>query len=116
MSWTNGYLIRCDRCGRFCGYQAYDEETPFGCADYDNPEPFEPSHYCKLCAVKLYEDYLKAFRRGCRSGNWRKSDAEIRAAKKCGLQWVHDTPKIDPETGEEVTYRYILCEEERNVG
>jgi hypothetical protein len=88
MSFTKNNHIRCDTCGRLC--RPYDEETPFGCADPEYPEPYDPFHYCKPCSKKLYRDWKRRLSESLHYGDWSKSLAEQRAAKELGLVWVHN--------------------------
>lgn len=110
MSYTKNYRIRCDDCGLFC--VPFDSETPFGCADPEYPEPYDPYHYCESCSEKLYRKYLEGFRKGKRSGNYEKSNAEMRAAKDCGLVWLHSSGvgTYGTETNRS-PYQYIPKEE-----
>jgi len=85
MNWTKDYHTRCDICGKFC--ILYDEETPYGTKDYEEPEPLDPYHYCKKCSKENYQNWLKQFKSGSRYGDWRKSDAENKAARKMNLVW-----------------------------
>lgn len=90
--------IRCDNCYKFC--VPYDQETPFGCSNYDPPfrsyriiEPYDPYDYCNKCADELYSKWLDYFQQGGRNGYWQKSKAEIKAAEESGLVWVHNMPR-----------------------
>lgn len=88
MSWTKNGRTFCDKCGKFC--VPFDEETPFGCANPEAPEPYDPYHYCKPCSKILYKEYLVEFQIGrAVNGMWAKSKAETRAAKKFKLVWLH---------------------------
>lgn len=78
---------RCGDCGAFVSYDA-DQYTPYGCADPEAPEPYDPTYLCKKCSEKDYREWLKKFQAGVRYGNWGKSRGEQRAAKKCGLVYV----------------------------
>lgn len=82
---TKRNTIICDECGLFCSY--FDEYTPFGCADPEYPEPYEPSHICKKCFPKIKKRWIKKFKEGYRYGNYLKSRAEMESAKECGLKW-----------------------------
>lgn len=81
------YRPRCEDYGIFLSYDA-DSYTPYGCSSYDPPEPYDPSYLCKKHSDESYAHFLKAFKDGSRYGDWCKSNAEIRAAKECGLAWV----------------------------
>jgi len=109
MSFARNYAIICDGCGLFC--RPVDEETPFGCLDPENPEPYDPYHYCKRCAPKNYRKWLKGFLTGNRGGYWQKSKAEIRAAKKCGLVWVHGGLGNPNIRGDYANYEYVTPNE-----
>jgi hypothetical protein len=78
---------RCAYCWVFVSYDA-DSYTPYGCSSYDPPEPYDPEYLCLKHSEEVYQSFLKSFRAGSRSGDWQKSRAEMRAAKKCGLAWV----------------------------
>lgn len=110
MSFTKNYHIICDSCGKFC--IPVDEETPFGCDDPEAPEPLDPYHYCKKCFKKQKKWWLDklADKKNWRYvGMWQKSRAEMEAAEKLGLVWLHSNgvgaynsdDKYDP-------YQYIL--------
>lgn len=103
------YTIKCGYCGRFC--IPTDSETPFGCADPEDPEPYDPTFFCDRCTTRLETSWEEAFARGSRSGDWMKSDAEMKAAKMAGLEWVHENGLVDTRTGNEVYYRYIVTAE-----
>lgn len=96
---------QCSGCGKFC--IPWDEDTPFGCNDPENPEPLDPYFYCNKCSVVLLERWRDKFKQGYRGGDWQKSNAEIIAAKENCLMWVHDSGRIDPTTGKLVYYQYI---------
>lgn len=84
MSWTKRNSIICDMCGLFC--RPVDSYTPYGCSNYDAPEPLDEEHICKKCEIKLKKQWLVSLKHG-RYGDWQKSKAEIWAAKKLGLIW-----------------------------
>jgi len=81
------YQPRCSYCNKFVPYGA-DYYVPYGCANPEAPEPYDPSFLCKKHADEVYREFKKSFRNGDRSGDWTKSEAEMRAAKECGLAWV----------------------------
>jgi len=85
---TKQNTIRCDECGLFC--RPYDSYTPFGCADAESPEPYEPSHIlCKKCFRIVKKKWLDKFKNGQRMcGDWQKSRAELEASEECNLIWV----------------------------
>ena len=83
---TKRNTIICDICGLFC--RPVDDWTPFGCANPEYPEPYDPSHICKKCWKGVKEEWIKGFKKGNRSGDYQKSRAEIEAAEECGLKWV----------------------------
>lgn len=109
MSYTKNSSIVCDSCHLFCN--PVDQETPFGCADPEQPEPFEPSHYCAKCQPKNLEQWREHFKAGGRSGYWEKSNAENLAAKEAGLVWIGSsgvgTYGTETDSG---NYRYITEE------
>jgi hypothetical protein len=84
--WDKNFRARCDTCGKYC--LPADEQIPFGCANPEDPEPYDPDHFCAECwpAQKAY--WLKSFNEGSRCGYWQKSRAEQEAAEECGLVWV----------------------------
>jgi len=83
----NKYQPRCAVCNKFVSYDA-DSYIPYGCADPENPEPYDPSYLCSEHAEEEYKDYVRDFTNGKRSGEWTKSQAEMRAARECGLAWI----------------------------
>ena len=83
----NKYQPRCVDCNKFVPYDA-DNYIPYGCADPEAPEPFDPEYLCVKHAEEVYKNFVKFFTNGKRTGEWAKSQAEIQAAKECGLMWV----------------------------
>ena len=77
---------QCGHCYRFCTYEEMDSYTPFGHAGMT--EPYDPTYICAKCAKELKDEFIKKFKNGGRFGDWQKSNAEIGAAKLCGLVWV----------------------------
>ncbi len=112
--WTKDYAVKCDTCGKFC--RPVDDETPFGCADPENPEPYDPYHYCKGCIKELYKSWDKHFAEGDRSGYYLKSLAEVKAAKKYGLVWV-DSGGVGTLGTKDFaeSYQYITREEHNRL-
>lgn len=86
---------QCEHCGVFFKYSEMDSYIPFGCADPESPEPFDPTNLCKRCSVKLYDEYMKAFANGRYRGDWGKSNAEQRAARDSGLVWIGNNERIE---------------------
>ena len=86
-------LLICDACGRFAKQDdSTDQYTPFGCADPDNPEPYDPSHICIRCGPEYKAGWEEMFDRNPDAvhwyGDWQKSWAEQEAAKERGLVWL----------------------------
>ena len=105
------FRSRCGYCGIYVSYEA-DNYTPFGCADPEAPEPYDPTYLCKKHEEANYQELLKSFREGkVWYGNYNKSKGEIRAAEECGLEWVHGSGLVDERTGYDVHYRYIKKDE-----
>jgi len=77
---------KCEECGKLC--KPYDDYTPFGCEDPEDPEPLDPEYICKKCFPKVKKRWIKNFKEGSRNGDYRKSMAEMEAAKECKLKWV----------------------------
>jgi hypothetical protein len=75
-------------CGKFSKYEDMDSYTPFGCSNPASPEPYDPTVICGDCSEKLYHYYIGRFELGDFKGDWQKSDAELRAAREFGLEWV----------------------------
>jgi hypothetical protein len=115
MAFCKNNAVKCDVCGLFCKYGKYDEEIPFGCKDYDAPEPLDPIHYCEKCSKNKYKEWIKSFKNGGRSGSWQKSLAEQKAAKKCGLVWIHSNGIGKYGTPQWRNYCYITKEEFENT-
>ena len=87
---------QCHQCYRFCRYEDMDSFTPFGCANYEEPEPFDPTYLCKVCSEQLKQEYIKRFKEGnYKYGDWCKSRAEHEAAKECGLVWVSNNSSVE---------------------
>ena len=101
---------RCVRCGVFVGWDA-DNSTPFGCADPENPEPPDPEYLCRKHEQDEYKILLRRYKEGYRGGDWQKSRAETKAAKRAGLEWVHSDGFVDLRTELDVHYQYILTSE-----
>ena len=102
----------CAECGLFVSYDA-DNYTPFGSQGYDGLEPLDPEYLCAEHSEAEYEKLLKSYKDGYRSGNWNKSRAETRAAKKAGLEWVHSSGYVDLRTEQDIHYGYIKKSEKR---
>lgn len=96
---------QCQECGKYSKYTELDSYIPFGCYDPSNPEPYDPVMLCGKCSHNLYEEYKRRFNNGYRGGDWHKADAEIKAAKECGLTWAHSSGAL--VDGIRVTYCYI---------
>jgi len=109
MSFTKRNTIICDECGLFC--KPYDEYICFGTKDYDYPEPLDPNHVCKKCWKKFKQQWITNFKQGQRNGDWQKSRAEIKAAKECGLIWIHSNGIGKYGTSEHKNYCYVTQEE-----
>jgi hypothetical protein len=105
------FTIKCGYCGRFC--IPADWYTPFGCADPEEPEPYDPTYFCILCSKHWETVWDKHFAEGSRSGDWQKSDAEMNAARKAGLEWVHENGLVDTRTGRDIHYQYIETSEKQ---
>lgn len=65
-----------------------DSYTLFGCSNYDPPEPLDPGFICRKCYKKFEKGWDKHFEAGLRGGDYLKSDAERKMAKKHKLVWV----------------------------
>mgnify|MGYP000857457324 FL=1 len=105
---TKRNTLICDICGLFCKY--YDEWTPYGCADPEEPEPYDPSHICKKCFPKVKANWIERFKKGYRSGDWHKSRAEVEAARTCGLAWSNGIGPLGTKDWANA-HRYITQEE-----
>lgn len=86
MAWTKFGVCQCDYCGRFC--RPYDEWTPFGCSNPEEPEPYDPSFVCEKCYSQLKDDWKRWLISGSGYGDWQKSKAEIEAAKELNMVWI----------------------------
>lgn len=88
--------------------QPYDGYTIFGCADPGAPEPYDPVELCKKCSNDLYKERLARYKCCGRSGDYQKSNAEIRAAKEAGLVWIgNDKTLVEKATGRHIMNQYI---------
>jgi hypothetical protein len=101
--------VRCDGCNRYC--RPADSRTTFGCSSYDPPEPCDPDYFCKRCAKDRYVDLKRRYSCCYRSGDWQKSDAEVRAAKEAGLVWIHSNGLTDTYNGRHINYEYVRAVE-----
>ena len=103
-SWTKNGTPICFRCGRFC--TPADEQTPYGCADPGDPEPYDPEFFCDNCVEWLNGYWDRYFEGGYHyDGYWHKSKAEVAAAKKHKLVWVESAGKFG--TSEYVSNQYL---------
>lgn len=100
---------QCGHCYKFCTYEEMDSYTPFGCANPCDPEPYDPTYICAKCSDELYHDFVKKFEQGNRDGDWQKSNAERRAAKKMNLIWIHNSERLKLN-GRDLLYEYIPLE------
>lgn len=87
------YKPKCDRCGLYCGYRA-DNGTYYGCDDPENPEPFDPTYFCKKCARKEYKE-MKDFCIKNGQGKisciwWIKPEWYMKAIKDIGFELKND--------------------------
>lgn len=111
---TQNNKFRCDHCSKFMS-EPYDSYTVFGCADPCAPEPYDPVELCKSCSDKKYKELLVRYSCCARSGDWQKSNAEIRAAKEAGLVWVGNSPTlVNTLTGAHVMNQYLREYEKRH--
>ena len=101
--------IRCASCGLFCVPD--DECTPFGCKNYDYPEPLDPDYYCKNCFSRHKDSWYQGFISGNMYGHWQKSRAEQEAANDAGLIWIHSNGIGKYGTKEHKMYCYVTQEE-----
>ncbi len=78
----------CEMCNKIKPY--FDERVPYGVKNpgSDYPEPNDPLYTCKECSKKAEKIWSKDFNKGHRFGDYEKSVAERKAAKKFGLIWV----------------------------
>ena len=106
MSYDKFGRVRCDICLKYC--RPFDSRTVFGCADPENPEPYDPEHFCRKCSTKRYKDLLRRYQCCYRSGDWQKSDAEVRAAKESGLVWIGGSSTLtDTYSGRHISHEYL---------
>ena len=98
--------LKCSDCGKFIR-QPFDQRTTFGCANPEAPEPYDPDYFCRKCATKMYKKLLVGYKCCHRDGDWQKSNAEMKAAKEAGLEWVDSSGIVEPFSGREIMYRYI---------
>ena len=47
--------LRCCSCNKLVSYDA-DYSVPYGCADPENPEPYDPEYLCEEHAEEEYKD------------------------------------------------------------
>ena len=102
----NKEQMKCSDCGKFIR-RPFDQRILFGCSDPGAPEPYDPDYYCRKCATKMYKRLLERYRCCYRNGDYQKSDAEIRAAKEAGLEWIGGSGVVESFSGREISFRYI---------
>jgi len=96
----------------------YDSYTPFGCSSYDPPEPLDPTYICKKCSKILERKWIKRFKEErWKLGDWRKSWAEINAAKKCNISWVNSggVGNLQDKSNFADSYQYIPTKEYKRL-
>ena len=49
-------MNKCNNCSKFVKYTA-DTGTYYGCADPEEPEPYDPIFWCEKCAQKEKDKY-----------------------------------------------------------
>ena len=88
MKCLNEDKIICEDCGKL--RVQFDMLIPFGCSDYESPEPLEPQFFCKRCSKKLEKHWFLILKNKnyWSIGDWQKSKAERKVAKKLNLVWV----------------------------
>ncbi len=113
MSFTKDYKhIVCDECGKFC--RPYDELVSFGCNNPEAPEPLDPEHCCQKCHSKwlnYWKNIFSKLKDFTVYGDYQKSYAEIKMAKKFRLKWIHSEgigkyPKSWSNPQERSNYRH----------
>lgn len=57
MSWNP----RCGDCGLFTSWRTFDSYIPMGCANPEDPEPYDPEYLCPKCATKRRSRYIQTF-------------------------------------------------------
>ena len=73
---------QCDGCRRFM--RPYDVHTPFG--NSEMMEPPDEVWLCRRCSDDWTERLVAEYKDAPRMYlNWRFSDAEVRAVKRCGM-------------------------------
>ena len=106
MAWTKNGTPICNHCCRFC--IPADTAQPFGGTGPEGLDPYDPEFYCKDCTKWLADKWDSHFKKGGRSGDHGKCNAETEAAKKNGLVWVHSSGLVDLRTERDILYGYIL--------
>lgn len=89
------YMNRCVDCGRYVGWTA-DSYIPWGCADPEAPEPYDPEYLCERCAHKRREKVVEQLvREGIpvprnrpyyyTPGYWHDAASLVKALRRRGL-------------------------------
>lgn len=85
-----GTDMKCTKCGRHRRIKQFvDSFTPFGAQGPENLDPLDEEFVCKSCWPAFKKEWIKKFKQGFMSGDWRKSDAEVQTAKKHSLVWIN---------------------------
>ena len=83
-------MNRCGHCGKFFSWAGYDSYVPWGCADPEYPEPYDPVFICAACSERQRDKLVVAFlERGLSPGrrDWIPSRAEREARVLARAAW-----------------------------
>jgi hypothetical protein len=74
---------KCVNCGKFVAYKTMDCGVPYGCSNYESPEPLPEQFWCDKCAK---EEYKQALKDGVKMHNyWQKPKFQLKAMAKLGI-------------------------------
>ena|ERR1035437_6450343 len=106
LMWTKNNKFKCDHCNKFS--RPYDSLTIFGGTGAEGLEPYDPEEFCRKCSTKLYNELLVKYKCCYRGGDYQKSNAEMKAAKKAKLEWIGNTGSlVEKSLGRYIMNQYI---------
>jgi len=85
-------MNRCGHCGRFFSWRQenYDSYVPWGCANPEYPEPYDPVFVCERCSARMERSLLARFLEvglGPGFSDYQHSRAERRARIQARAYW-----------------------------
>jgi hypothetical protein len=93
-------MNRCGECGRFFSWDTCDSYVPWGCANPEYPEPYDPVFICAACSDRTYQRMLARFlEEGLPPGpsDWIASSAERKARRVVRSIWRARGGRPEPQ-------------------